>query len=145
MDEEKPCRSHGAACPSGLRRHGNADPTRNHQHRTVHLQEQVQQVAAGLTKVYAYTKSLTSDKVPVVVTGLGKNFIARKAAEKIGVDSIIDLGNLLPKAVVATPAFGVAMMTAVNLKEKPANERSVVKVGGSLALYPEKLRPYAQN
>ena len=40
--------------------------------------EQIQQVAEGLSKVYSHTKSLTLCKVPVVVTGLGKNFIARK-------------------------------------------------------------------
>ena len=47
------------------------------------------------------------------MTGLGKNFLARKAAMNINVDSIVDLGTLLPqKAVLATPAFGVALMTA---------------------------------
>ena len=76
--------------------------------------KQIQQVAKGLTKVYAYTKTLAQDKVPVVVTGLGKNFIARKAAETLEVDTIVDLGTILPKkAVLATPAFGVAMMAAI--------------------------------
>ncbi|MCJ7794036.1 H4MPT-linked C1 transfer pathway protein, partial [Candidatus Bathyarchaeota archaeon] len=79
--------------------------------------KQVIQVAEGLTKVYSYTKALTSSKVPVVVTGLGKDFIARKAAEKIGVDAIVDLGALMQNdAVVATPAFGVALMTASELE-----------------------------
>ncbi len=75
--------------------------------------KQIRQIESGLTKVYSYTKSLTQDKVPVVVTGLGKNFLARKAAMNINVDSIIDLGTLLSeKAVLATPAFGVALMAA---------------------------------
>ncbi len=79
--------------------------------------KQIQQVAEGLTKVYSYTKSLASGKVPVVVTGLGKNFLARKAAETLGVDEIVDLGTLLPeKAVLATPAFGVALMAANKLE-----------------------------
>ncbi len=43
-------------------------------------EKQIQQVENGLSKVYAYTKLLASGKVPVVVTGLGKNFLARKAA-----------------------------------------------------------------
>ena len=38
----------------------------------------------------------TTKDVPVVVTGLGKDFIARKAAEKIGAKTIIDLGTLMP-------------------------------------------------
>jgi (4-(4-[2-(gamma-L-glutamylamino)ethyl]phenoxymethyl)furan-2-yl)methanamine synthase len=79
--------------------------------------KQIQQVAEGLSKVYSYTKSLTLGQVPVVVTGLGKNFIARKAAEKLCVDKIIDLGTLLAdQAVLATPAFGVALMAANKLE-----------------------------
>lgn len=79
--------------------------------------KQIHQVAEGLTKVYVLIKSLTSDKVPVVVTGLGKDFIARKAAKTLGIDVIVDLGTLLPqKAVLATPAFGVALMTAEKLE-----------------------------
>ena len=47
------------------------------------------------------------------MTGIGKNFLARKAAMNINVDTIIDLGTLLTqKAVLATPAFGVAVMMA---------------------------------
>lgn len=75
--------------------------------------KQIQQIENGLFRVYPYTKSLTLAEVPVVVTGLGKNFLARKAAMKINVDSIVDLGELLPqKVVLATPAFGVALMAA---------------------------------
>ena len=79
--------------------------------------KQVLQVAEGLNKVYSYTKKLTSNEVPVVVTGLGKDFIAKKAAEKIGVKAIVDLETLMQTdAVVATPAFGVALMTASKLE-----------------------------
>jgi hypothetical protein len=79
--------------------------------------KQVMQVAEGLKKVYSYTKTLTSRKVSVVVTGLGKDFIARKAAEKIGVDKVVDLDVLIQKDVaLATPAFGVALMTANKLE-----------------------------
>jgi uncharacterized hydantoinase/oxoprolinase family protein len=79
--------------------------------------KQVMQVAEGLTKVCNYAKTLTSNKIPVVVMGLGKDFIAKKAAEKIGVDAIVDLGTLIQSAaVVATPAFSVALMTANKLE-----------------------------
>jgi probable H4MPT-linked C1 transfer pathway protein len=78
--------------------------------------EQVLQVTKSLTKVYSYTKKLSSNEVPVVVTGLGKDFIAKKAAEKIGAKTI-DLETLIQaSAVVATPAFGVALMTATKLE-----------------------------
>jgi probable H4MPT-linked C1 transfer pathway protein len=77
---------------------------------------QISQVAEGLTKVYYYTEMLSKIKLPVVVTGLGKNFIARKAAELLGVDSIIDVDKLLPKkASLATPSLGVALMVANKL------------------------------
>jgi probable H4MPT-linked C1 transfer pathway protein len=80
-------------------------------------EKQIAQVAESLTKVYLHAKSEALVKVPVVVTGLGKNFIARKAAEAVGVDAIVDLGTLLPKkAVLATPAFGVALMAATKLE-----------------------------
>lgn len=83
--------------------------------------KQIQQVAEGLSKVYSYTKSLALGKVPVVVTGLGKNFIARKAAEKLCVAEILDLGTILAdQAVLATPAFGVALMVASKLEGEKA-------------------------
>lgn len=79
--------------------------------------KQIQQIAGGLAKVYAYTKSLVQGRVPVVVTGLGKYFLAQQAAEVVKVDEIVDLGMLLPsKAILATPAFGVAFMAATKLE-----------------------------
>jgi len=79
--------------------------------------QQVLQVAEGLTKVYNYTKQLTNDKVSIVIAGLGKEFIAKKVAQQLGLTEIVDLANLIPSdAVVATPAFGVALMTASKLE-----------------------------
>jgi hypothetical protein len=79
---------------------------------------QIQQVAVGLSKVYERTKSLATGLVPVVVTGLGRDFLARKVAEQIGADHIIDLGDLLQtEAVMTTPAFGVALMAAIKIEE----------------------------
>jgi (4-(4-[2-(gamma-L-glutamylamino)ethyl]phenoxymethyl)furan-2-yl)methanamine synthase len=80
-------------------------------------ENQILQVAKGLNNVYSYTEKQASNEVPVVVTGLGKDFIAKKAAEKIGVKTIIDLVSLMQTDVaVATPAFGVALMTAIKLE-----------------------------
>jgi (4-(4-[2-(gamma-L-glutamylamino)ethyl]phenoxymethyl)furan-2-yl)methanamine synthase len=74
--------------------------------------QQIKQVAAGLSRVYEYTKTLAST-VPVVVAGLGRSFLARKAAMEVGVDAIVDMDQLLPKqAVIATPTVGVALMAA---------------------------------
>jgi uncharacterized hydantoinase/oxoprolinase family protein len=78
---------------------------------------QVTQVAEGLAKVYSYVKKHAPSEVPIVITGLGKDFIARKAAEKIGVKAIVDLATLMQTDVsMATPAFGVAVMTANKLE-----------------------------
>ncbi len=74
---------------------------------------QVKQIAESLGKVYSRVKQHALGKVPVVVTGMGKNFLARQAAESINADEVIDLSVLLQTdAVFATPAFGVALMTA---------------------------------
>ena len=82
--------------------------------------QQINQITEGLSKTYGYIKSSTCDMVPVVVTGLGKDFLARKATESVGVDSIIDLDSILPKqAVLATPAVGVALMTGFKVSEEP--------------------------
>ena len=82
--------------------------------------KQVLQVAEGLSKAYFHTKALASKEVPVVVTGLGKDFIAKKAAEKVGVKAIVDLETLMQtNAVVAAPALGVALMTALKLEGEP--------------------------
>ena len=83
---------------------------------------QVAQVAEGLSQVYSRVRSLTSNKIPVVATGIGKDFLAKAAAERLSVDAFIDLGELVPNDIVkASPAAGVALMTASKL------ERRVVK------------------
>jgi probable H4MPT-linked C1 transfer pathway protein len=81
--------------------------------------KQIQLVAAGLDRVYTRAKSRASEQVSVVVTGIGRDFLAKKAAKQIGVDSIVDLGALLePEAVLVTPAYGVALMAACEIEGK---------------------------
>lgn len=78
---------------------------------------QIQQVARSLCRVYKRVDLRNQRNVPIVVTGLGRNFIARKAAEKIGAHEIIDLGSLVQdEAVYASPAFGVSLMLANKLE-----------------------------
>jgi probable H4MPT-linked C1 transfer pathway protein len=78
---------------------------------------QVEQVVEGLSRVYSRVKSLTTAKIPVVITGLGKDFIAKNAAQRIGADEIVDLGMLMPDdGVTASPAVGVALMAASKLE-----------------------------
>jgi probable H4MPT-linked C1 transfer pathway protein len=82
-------------------------------------EKQIQQITTGLSRVYNRVKNVASTKVPVLISGLGKDFLACKAAEQAGVDIILDLGELLPdKVSLAVPAVGVALMTAKHTEEK---------------------------
>lgn len=79
--------------------------------------KQIEQIAEGLNQVYLRVESLTASKIPVVVTGLGKEFLAKKAAQRLMLDEIVDFAELIPRDLaLATPATGVALMTANRLE-----------------------------
>jgi len=94
--------------------------------------KQVEQVAEGLSQVYSRVRLLTTTKIPVVTTGMGKDVIAKDAAQKIGVDEIIDLEKVCfgdafvygstihslarSDVIRASPAVGVAFMIASQLE-----------------------------
>jgi probable H4MPT-linked C1 transfer pathway protein len=79
--------------------------------------KQVDQVIEGLSQVYSRVESLATAKIPMVVTGLGKDFLAKTAAQRLRVEKIIDLSKLIPSDVVtASPAAGVALMAASRLE-----------------------------
>ncbi|MCW4009649.1 MAG: H4MPT-linked C1 transfer pathway protein [Candidatus Bathyarchaeota archaeon] len=79
--------------------------------------KQVTQIANGLTPVYQRLAANAKEAVPVVVTGLGRDFLARKAAEKAGIAKILSLDELTPRGVaLASPAVGVALMAATKLE-----------------------------
>jgi probable H4MPT-linked C1 transfer pathway protein len=80
---------------------------------------QVEQITGGLKQVYKRIKLLLQEKIVVVITGLGRNFLARKAAEKAGFNEIIDLRELVgAEASVMSPSVGVALMVASSLEGK---------------------------
>jgi len=82
-------------------------------------EKQIQQITTGLSQVYKHAKNIASTKVPILVAGLGKNFLAQKAAEQIEADTTMDLGKMLPdKVSLAAPAVGVALMVAKQAEEK---------------------------
>ncbi len=79
--------------------------------------KQVEQIAEGINQVYSRLKANAKTVVPVVVTGLGKDFLARKAAEKTGIKQILNMVELMHNAVsMASPAVGVAFMAATKLE-----------------------------
>jgi probable H4MPT-linked C1 transfer pathway protein len=80
--------------------------------------KQVEQIAGGLKQVYERIRPSLQEKT-AVVTGLGRDFLARKAAEKAGFSEVIDMKELVgAEAAVVSPAVGVALMTASSLEGK---------------------------
>jgi len=81
--------------------------------------KQVEQIAGGLKQVYERIKLSLQEKLVVVVTGLGRNFLAKKAAEKAGFSEVIDMNELVgADAAVVSPSVGVALMVASSLEGK---------------------------
>ena len=81
--------------------------------------KQVEQIADGLSQVYSQLRPGGKKTVPTVVTGLGKNFLARKAGEKACVESIMEIEKIFPKgAGFASPAVGVGLMVASKLESR---------------------------
>lgn len=78
---------------------------------------QVEQVADGLRQVYGRLKLHVKEKIPVVATGFGREFLVKKAAQRAGFHQIIDLGELMGSgAAIASPSVGVALMVATKLE-----------------------------
>ena len=81
-------------------------------------ERQVEQIVVGLKQVYERKQSIQGEKM-AVVTGLGRKFLARKAAEKVGFKQIIDIQELMgAEASVVSPSVGVALMVATGLEGK---------------------------
>jgi probable H4MPT-linked C1 transfer pathway protein len=81
-------------------------------------ERQKDQIVKALRQVYnSIETSVKATEIQVVVTGLGRNFLAREAAKKVGFEKIIDLSELVGTdiATVST-SVGVAWMTASNLE-----------------------------
>jgi hypothetical protein len=80
--------------------------------------KQVEQIASGLKQVHQRIEQAIQE-AKVVVTGLGRNFLARKAAEKVGFKQIVDMKEFVGAgAAVVSPSFGVALMVATGLEGK---------------------------
>jgi len=80
--------------------------------------KQVEQISGGLKQVYERIKPSLQEKM-VAVTGLGRNFLARKAAENAGFKDIIDMKKYLgAEAAIVSPSVGVALMLASKLEGK---------------------------
>ncbi len=79
--------------------------------------KQVEQIADGLAQVCRRIAECTEENIEVVVTGLGRNFLAQKAAEKAGLNDVVDLGEFVGNEVsCVTTAFAVALMGASHIE-----------------------------
>jgi probable H4MPT-linked C1 transfer pathway protein len=78
--------------------------------------KQIEQIMDGLKKVYSRFNINNKKEIPVVITGIGKDFLAKKAAKKLGLKKIIDISQIINNdTFVASPAVGVAVMEADRL------------------------------
>jgi probable H4MPT-linked C1 transfer pathway protein len=76
--------------------------------------EQLAQIAQALNQVCNRQKN---KKMTAVVTGLGRNFLARKAAEQAAFDEITDFGELINGDIAKiSTAFAAALMGASNVQ-----------------------------
>lgn len=78
--------------------------------------KQIMQIMNGLKKVSSRLNIINKKEIPVIVTGIGKNFLARKAAKKLRFKKIIDINQIIKNnTFIASPAVGVAIMEANRL------------------------------
>jgi len=79
---------------------------------------QVEQISEGLRQVCERIKPL-KENMRIVVAGLGRNFLARKVAEKMGFKDVIDMKECLgADATVVSSSVGVALLVASMLEGK---------------------------
>lgn len=79
-------------------------------------EKQIDQISDGLKQVYDRMKPHLKQDIPVVVTGLGREFLAKKAALRAGFNRTVNLGDLLgANAALVSPSVAVALMVAAKL------------------------------
>ena len=78
-------------------------------------ERQVEHITEALAKVY--NRLNNNGAIPAVVTGIGRNFLARKAALQLGVTEVIDFAELANgDAARVSTAFAVALIGACTLE-----------------------------
>ncbi|NVM03007.1 MAG: H4MPT-linked C1 transfer pathway protein [Candidatus Helarchaeota archaeon] len=74
-------------------------------------EKQLEQIKDGLIQVTQKYKITPDMDFPVVVTGLGKDFLARKAAEDLSYKKIIDFDSLIGgEGALVAPSISIAKM-----------------------------------
>ncbi|MHA1231882.1 MAG: hydantoinase/oxoprolinase family protein [Candidatus Helarchaeota archaeon] len=79
--------------------------------------KQIEQVQSGLEQVFENMNIKDKKSIPIVITGLGSEILARKAAENLGFTYIINLDEFLgEKAGVVAPSAAIAILLENELK-----------------------------
>lgn len=84
-------------------------------------QKQIERISEGLALVKQRTVEMGGGEVPIVVTGMGKDFLARKAAERINCRMVLDLSDYVGAGALASASVGVAWMVAAELEGRPVS------------------------
>jgi probable H4MPT-linked C1 transfer pathway protein len=80
--------------------------------------QQVNQIAEAFREVLNRCRRRGKVTEKIIVTGVGKNFLARRAVESCGCKEIIDFSKLVsPEASKVTPAIATALMAANTIEK----------------------------
>ncbi|MFB3888240.1 MAG: hydantoinase/oxoprolinase family protein [Candidatus Bathyarchaeia archaeon] len=80
---------------------------------------QVEQIAEALNQVYSRLGPKSKAAIPIIATGLGKDFLAKRAAEKARIANIRDMTELLgARTALVSPAVAAALMAAERVEGK---------------------------
>jgi len=82
-------------------------------------EKQIEQLVMAIKQVHERIKHFIKEEIPAVTAGLGRSFLARKAAEKAGFKRVMDLGEIIgASASLSAPSVGVALIVASKLEGK---------------------------
>jgi probable H4MPT-linked C1 transfer pathway protein len=92
---------------------------------------QIRAISEGIKQVARRVRisGTTKKKCPVTVAGLGRNFLAAKAARKVGFTKILDLGNILGHqgCTTAPSAAAAILLNKSFTKRRVGNENSQLR------------------
>ncbi len=80
-------------------------------------EQQIEQISKGFSQVYDRVRKASKAEFPAVVTGIGRNFLATKAAQRVGITNVVDLNRLINSDVASvSTAVTVAAMALSKLE-----------------------------
>jgi uncharacterized hydantoinase/oxoprolinase family protein len=78
---------------------------------------QIEQITAALVQIRSRIKKKVTDNFATVVTGLGRNFLGKKAASKAGFQQVVDFDEFVGDDVArVSTAFATALLGATQIE-----------------------------